>query len=97
MPLLPENGRRGKQGRNYREVVNEILWKLPTGSPWRDLSGRYDPHKKRADERTRTADLTSLRVRGQGLLTIARGCKFCISKRFSVLSIAHFCRVLRAG
>jgi len=43
VPLLPENGRRGKQWRNHREVVNGILWKLRTGSPWRDLPERYGP------------------------------------------------------
>ncbi len=42
-PLLPENGRRGKQWRDHREVVNGILWKLRTGSPWRDLPSRYGP------------------------------------------------------
>ncbi len=34
-PLMPENGRRGKQWRDHREVVNGILWKLRTGAPWR--------------------------------------------------------------
>ena len=43
VPLLPENGRRGKQWRDHREVVNGILWKLRTGSPWRDLPERYGP------------------------------------------------------
>lgn len=33
-PLLPENGRRGKQWRDHRTVVNGILWKLRTGAPW---------------------------------------------------------------
>ena len=43
-PLLPENGRRGKQWRDHREVMNGILWKLRTGSPWRDLpEERYGP------------------------------------------------------
>ena len=34
-PLLPENGRRGKQRKDHREVVNGILWTRPpaaTGS-----------------------------------------------------------------
>ena len=42
-PLLPENGRRGGQWRDNREVVNGILWKLRTGAPWRDLPERYGP------------------------------------------------------
>jgi hypothetical protein len=53
--------------------------------------------KQRADERTRTADLVSLRVCGQRLLSVAEGCKSRISKRFFVPSIAHDCRVLRPG
>ena len=40
-PLLPENGRRGKQWKDHRTVVNGILWKLRTGAPWRDLPERY--------------------------------------------------------
>ena len=42
-PLLPANGRRGKQWRDHRAVVNGILWKLRTGAPWRDLPERYGP------------------------------------------------------
>ena len=42
-PLLPENGRRGKQWQDHRKVVNGILWKLRTGAPWRDLPERYGP------------------------------------------------------
>jgi transposase len=36
-PLLPENGRRGKQWNDHRTDVNGILRKLRTGAPWRDL------------------------------------------------------------
>ncbi len=42
-PLLPENGGRGKQWRDHRQVLNGILWKLRTGAPWRDLPERYGP------------------------------------------------------
>ena len=42
-PLLPENGRRGKQWRDHRTTINGILWKLRTGAPWRDLPERYGP------------------------------------------------------
>ena len=42
-PLLPENGRRGKQWKDHRTVVNGILWKLRTGARWRDLPERYGP------------------------------------------------------
>jgi transposase len=36
-PLLPQYGQSGGQWRHHRTVVNGILWKLRTGSPWRDL------------------------------------------------------------
>jgi len=42
-PLLPENGERGGQWRDHRTVINGILWKLRTGTPWRDLPERYGP------------------------------------------------------
>lgn len=42
-PLLPDNGKRGQQWRNHRQVINGILWKLRTGAPWRDLPDRYGP------------------------------------------------------
>jgi transposase len=42
-PLLPKNGRRGRQWQDHRRVINGILWKLRTGAPWRDLSSRYGP------------------------------------------------------
>jgi transposase len=42
-PLLPENGGRGQQWRDHRQVINGILWKLRTGAPWRDLPERYGP------------------------------------------------------
>jgi transposase len=48
-PLLPRNGRRGKQWRDHRAVVNAILWKLRTGAPWRDLPERYGPWRTAYD------------------------------------------------
>jgi transposase len=42
-PLLPEYGQSGGQWREHRTVINGILWKLRTGSPWRDLPERYGP------------------------------------------------------
>lgn len=42
-PLLPQYGQSGGQWRDHRTVVNGILWKLRTGSPWRDLPERYGP------------------------------------------------------
>ncbi len=42
-PLLPQYGQSGGQWRDHRTVLNGILWKLRTGSPWRDLPERYGP------------------------------------------------------
>ena len=42
-PLLPPNARRGQAWRDHRAVLNAILWKLSTGTPWRDLPERYQP------------------------------------------------------
>src|SRR3712207_799969 len=44
-PLLPENGQSGGQWRDHRTVINGILRKLRTGSPWRDLPERYGPRQ----------------------------------------------------
>jgi transposase len=41
--LLPQNGRRGKQWRDHRQVINGILWRLRVGAPWRDVPARYGP------------------------------------------------------
>lgn len=42
-PLLPANPRRGQAWREHRAVLNAILWKLSTGTPWRDLPECYQP------------------------------------------------------
>lgn len=41
-PLLPTNSR-GIQRVNDHRVINGILWRLRTGSSWRDVPGRYGP------------------------------------------------------
>jgi transposase len=42
--LLPSNtGRRGRQWRDHRTLLNAILWTLHAGAPWRDLPERYGP------------------------------------------------------
>jgi hypothetical protein len=51
--------------------------------------------KKRADERTRTADLISLRVCGRAYLSIAGDCECRINRRFLVFLVARYCRGLR--
>ena len=53
--------------------------------------------KKRADERTRTADLISLGVCSLWLLSVPQDCESRMNERFIVPSIAQYCRVLRPG
>ena len=50
----------------------------------------------RADERTRTADLISLRVIHQALQGFARACKCRIFRRLSLLWVSECCTVLRS-
>jgi hypothetical protein len=50
----------------------------------------------RADERTRTADLTSLRVIIHVLLGLAGVCRSCISRPIYCLCLAQCCTVLRS-
>src|SRR5215211_3325767 len=67
--------------------------------PKRFLYPGYSPYPSRiarADERTRTADLISLRVIHQALQGLAQDCKSRISKRLSLLRVAACCTVLRS-
>lgn len=41
-PLLPTNTR-GIERVDVRRVINRILWRIRTGSSWRDLPERYGP------------------------------------------------------
>ena len=54
------------------------------------------PRRRRADERTRTADLLPLRVITQALQRFVQGCKYPISKPVSFLCLAPCCTVLRS-
>src|SRR5215211_586438 len=65
-----------------------------TSLPCKERQNR-EPIFERADERTRTADLISLRVCGQGLLSVAQACKPRILRRLSLLQIAPCYTVLR--
>ena len=41
-PLLPpERGHRGRPPLDRRGTINGILWRLRTGTPWRDVPERY--------------------------------------------------------
>lgn len=41
-PLLPGRvRRRGRRWAEHRRVINGVLWRVRTGSPWRDLPATY--------------------------------------------------------
>jgi transposase len=41
-PLLPDQRRRrARPWKDHRQVVNGVLWRSRTGSPWRDLPASY--------------------------------------------------------
>mgnify|MGYP001818887527 CR=1 FL=1 len=43
-PLLPDRApRRGGQWTDHREVVEAMIWRFRTGSPWRDLPAGFPP------------------------------------------------------
>jgi transposase len=43
--FLPANGRRGKQWKDHRLVIDGILWILSDGGRWRNLPARFGPWK----------------------------------------------------
>jgi hypothetical protein len=75
--------------------VTEFVADRPQRLPVLYLSCKTS-EKGRADERTRTADLVSLRVIGHALRGVARGCKSPISRRLLLLRLAPCCTVLRS-
>ncbi len=63
-PLLPDRRpRRGGRWVDHRAVINGVLWRTRTGSPWRDLPAEYG-HWKTVYNRHRrcSADGTWARV-----------------------------------
>ncbi|MGW1998355.1 IS5 family transposase [Embleya sp. NPDC001921] len=44
-PLLPEVGRRGGRWRDHRQVIDGVLFRIRTGTQWRDLPERFGPWK----------------------------------------------------
>jgi hypothetical protein len=84
-------------GRRMPRLVYGLVYKglsaLPGTSPYLRLSCKCWKNE-RADERTRTADLISLRVITQALQGCAGGCKCHISKGISLLCLAARCTVL---
>ena len=98
-PLLALDIQHGKtcrrrHGRGFG--IESTADKAPDATIGGFLFLRVLQEKKRADERTRTADLISLRVIIQALQGFAEACKSRISKRLSLLLIAACCTVLRS-
>jgi transposase len=64
VPLLPDQTpRRGGQWFDHRMVVDGVLWRTRTGSPWRDLPGSYGNWKTVYNRHRRwSADGTWVRV-----------------------------------
>jgi len=40
-PLLPRDPGRGGRWADHRTTINGVLWRIRTGSPWRDLPPQY--------------------------------------------------------
>jgi transposase len=68
-PLLPDRSpRRGGRWADHRVVINGVLWRVRTGSPWRDLPDCYghwktvyNRHRRWSANGTWTAILDELR------------------------------------
>lgn len=71
-PLLPsQTPRRSRPWRDHRTVINGVLWRTRTGSPWRDLPESYGPWKTVYNRHRRwSADGTWAEV----LEELQRGC-----------------------
>jgi transposase len=71
-PLLPARSpRRARPWKDHRQVVNGVLWRTRTGSPWRDLPASYGCWKTVYNRHRRwSADGTWAHVLGE----LQRGC-----------------------
>lgn len=71
-PLLPDQRRRrARPWKDHRQVVNGVLWRSRTGSPWRDLPASYGCWKTVYNRHRRwSADGTWAQV----LRQLQRGC-----------------------
>ena len=71
-PVLPDRApRRSRPWKDHRTVVNGVLWRTRTGSPWRDLPRSYGCWKTVYNRHRRwSADGTWVRV----LQELQRGC-----------------------
>lgn len=74
-PLLPDRTpRRGGQWIDHRMVVDGVLWRSRTGSPWRDLPGSYgnwktvyNRHRRWSGDGTWVGVLDGLRAGSDGV------------------------------
>jgi len=67
--LPPQAGRRGGQWVDHRQVVNGVMWRTRTGSPWRDLpqcygnwKTVYNRHRRWSGDGTWECALSKLRA-----------------------------------
>lgn len=64
-PLMPAQPRQGHRWADHRTVINGILWRTRTGTPWRDLPQLYGNWKSVYGRHRRwSADGTWARPRG---------------------------------
>ncbi|WP_434095334.1 transposase [Streptomyces flaveolus] len=47
-PLLPRADRQGRPWRDHRQVIDGMLWRLRTGTPWRDVPTATAPGRPSA-------------------------------------------------
>lgn len=52
-PLMPSHPVQGHRWNDHRTVINGILWRIRTGTPWRDLPERYGNWKSVYDRHRR--------------------------------------------
>ena len=91
-PLLPSSaGCRGGQWRDHRQVIEAILWRYRTGSPWRDLPPEFGPWQtvwKRLNRWAGDGTLDNLLAAAQGDAEVAAELDWVVSVD-STIARAH--------
>jgi transposase len=91
-PLLPSSaGCRGGQWRDHRQVLEAILWRYRTGSPWRDLPAEFGPWQtiwKRLNRWSGDGTLDKLLAAAHGDAEIAGELEWMVSAD-STIARAH--------
>ena len=91
-PLLPSSaGCRGGQWRDHRQVLEAILWRYRTGSPWRDLPAEFGPWQtvwKRLNRWSGDGTLDTLLAAAHGDAEIAGELEWMVSAD-STIARAH--------